>query len=355
MNKCIYLKGIEPELTFNSGEHIIPAGIGGIKKLPNGIVSDQVNTRIFSSLELDFMRNSPISLPRQFHGPGKRGSFVPEKASKSNVHLMVSTDDGSHFTLGYIKLAKPYSIPQVSVCPNGVVHFGFNTADGIAELQTKQLIDDMKEFDGKYHEINDDRIPIDDFLLGADNNRWYLAKNPSKQITNLLEIVGRIINSADTESIEPSYQTSQMTCHQSMAFNIESYFRVCAKIVFNFLALSKGQDFVLKEEFDPIRGWILNGGENVFVQLMDKDGKPELLVELPFPPLSHKILITQVDDKLIGIIGFYGANFETIVQLAENLKLNAFILDGLICDWKNKKEYRLMEFISSLGDSSDFI
>ncbi|MFA6808374.1 MAG: hypothetical protein WCR27_05220 [Eubacteriales bacterium] len=353
MNKCIYLKGIEPQLTFNSGEHIIPAGIGGIMKLPNGIVSDQVNTKVFSPLELDFMRNSIISLPRQFDGPGKRGSFVPEKASKSNIHIMVSNDDGS-LNLGYIKLAKPYLIPQVRVCPSESVHIIFDKTEGAPNLQIKQLTKNMQEFDGKYQEINDDRISVDDFLLGTDNDRWYLAKNPNREITNLLEIVDKIINSVDSENIEPGFQSSQMTSHQSMAFNIESYFRVCAKIVFNFLALSKGQDFVLKEEFDLIRGWILNGGENEFVQLMDKEGKPEFLEQIPFPHLSHKILITESKDKLFGIISFYGANFEAVVKLAENITLNDFVLDGFICDWKNKKEYRLVEFISSLGGSSDF-
>lgn len=349
MNKCIYLKGMEPELTFISGEHVIPAGIGGIQKLPIGIVSDQINTKVFSPLELDFMRNSFISLPRQFYGTGKRGSFAPEKASKSNIHLMVSRDDET-MNLGYIKLAKPHSIPQVRVCPNGVVHFNFDKADGINKLQIKQLIDNMKKFDGKYQEINDNRISTDEFLLGTDNKRWYLAKHQSRGITDLLEIVGRIINSLDAGSLEPKYQISQMTSHQSMAFNIESYFRVCSKIVFNFLALSKGQDFVLKEEFDPIRNWILNGGENVFVQLIDKGGKPELFGGIPFPYLSHKIMITQIQDKLIGFISFFGANFETIVKLTENLKSNDFVLDGFICDWKNKKEYRLMEFISNLEE-----
>lgn len=79
MNKCIYLKKTEPEVTFKSGEHIIPAGIGGIVKLDNGMVSDEFNTKIFSSIELDFMRNSIIALPRQFYGPGKRGALSKKK------------------------------------------------------------------------------------------------------------------------------------------------------------------------------------------------------------------------------------------------------------------------------------
>lgn len=57
MCKCIYLKKMLPDVTFNKAEHIIPAGIGGIKTLPKGLVSDEAN-ELFSKLELDFMRTT---------------------------------------------------------------------------------------------------------------------------------------------------------------------------------------------------------------------------------------------------------------------------------------------------------
>lgn len=47
-------------------------------KLPKGYVSDEVNT-LFSALELKLARNSPITLPRMFIGPGKRGSHNPKR------------------------------------------------------------------------------------------------------------------------------------------------------------------------------------------------------------------------------------------------------------------------------------
>jgi len=346
VNKCIYLKRTEPELTFSSGEHIIPAGIGGIKKLPTGIVSDQAN-QIFSALELDFMRNSHISLPRQFYGPGKRGSLEPKKASKSNIHVMVSTNDGSP-NLGYIKLGKPCSIPQLRVHFDGEIRFNFDRADGTPEMQISSFTKSLKDFDNKYKEINDEIIPDNEFILGIYNGRWYLAKKPNKRISNIHKITRKIIDLIEDKKLEPQYQTTQVTSHQSLGFNIENFFRVCAKIVFNFLALSKGQNFVLREEFDPIRSWIINGGKNKFVQLMDKNAQPGFLKEIPFPELSHKILITKINNSLIGIIGFYGIDFEAILRLTDNLTVKNFDLDGFICDWRNKKEYSLIEFISNL-------
>ncbi len=350
MKKCIYLKGTEPQLMFKSGEHIIPAGLGGIMKLQTGLVSDQVNTQIFSPLELDFMRNSHISLPRQFYGPGKRGSLATEKASKSNVHIMESRDDGSR-CLGYIKLGKPCSIPQFRVGLDEIVHFNFDKADGTPEIQLYNFSKSLKKFDGIYHEINDKRIPEDEYILGIDNAKWFLAKNPTRQIPDLLKAVGKIIGSIDDDTkVEPQFQTTQITSHQSFEINMDGFFRVCAKIVFNFLALSKGQDFVLLEEFDPIRNWILNGGENKFVQPIDKNSQLDFLVQIPFPELSHKIIIAKVKNSLIGIISFYGTNFEAIIQLTDNMVAKDFYLDGFICDWKNKKEYRFLEFINSLSD-----
>ena len=45
---CIFY-GSNEKLTYNSQEHIFPATIGGIVKLPKGYVSDQAN-KYFSKL-----------------------------------------------------------------------------------------------------------------------------------------------------------------------------------------------------------------------------------------------------------------------------------------------------------------
>lgn len=70
---CIYTGKDDTQAHFKNQEHIIPACIGGMKKLPKGYVSDEVNT-LFSGLKLKLARNSPITIVRMFVGPGKRGS-----------------------------------------------------------------------------------------------------------------------------------------------------------------------------------------------------------------------------------------------------------------------------------------
>lgn len=73
MAKCIYYKS--DSLSFNSREHVIPAGLGGKNTLPEGYVSDEVNN-YFSALELKALRESIVGGIRNYLGPGKRGRKV---------------------------------------------------------------------------------------------------------------------------------------------------------------------------------------------------------------------------------------------------------------------------------------
>lgn len=115
---CIYTKKSFDNAIMTSGEHIFLAAIGGKKKLPKTFVSHEVNN-FFSKLEKRFSRDSIVSIPRQFEGPGKRGSLNENKASKSNIFVMESWIDtqnlGEKYSLGYIKLAKPYTIETVFI------------------------------------------------------------------------------------------------------------------------------------------------------------------------------------------------------------------------------------------------
>jgi len=63
----------EPGESSTSKEHIFPARIGGIRKLTMEYVSHECNNA-FSKMELPFLRNSLLALPRQLVGPGKRGN-----------------------------------------------------------------------------------------------------------------------------------------------------------------------------------------------------------------------------------------------------------------------------------------
>ncbi|MGN4125214.1 hypothetical protein ACMGD3_09405 [Lysinibacillus sphaericus] len=114
-NLCIYTKQLHDDSEIKSGDHIMLAALGGIKKLPKSYVSHDANN-FLSKLEKHFTRDSIISLIRQFKGPGKRGNLNPKNASKSKVAVMISDytegDDEKKYKLGYLELGKPYVINQ---------------------------------------------------------------------------------------------------------------------------------------------------------------------------------------------------------------------------------------------------
>ncbi|MFC0475578.1 hypothetical protein ACFFHF_09985 [Robertmurraya beringensis] len=347
---CIYLKGGEPNYTFNSQEHIFPAGLGGIQKLPEGYVSDQCNNA-FSALELNFMRNSLIALPRQFVGPGKRGKLSPKKATKSNVSLMSGREGQTSLSFGYLSLGKPYNIPQIIVNINGKYNFTSDRSFGEPSEQFINFINQLKKFEDKYILHEDESFYNDEFVLGYHEGKWHLGLSNVELAKKLMEFVHKMVDQTPEQKSEPGYGTFQATVHQSLQFDPDSYFRTCSKIIFNYLAYEKGQNFVLDSCFDPIRHWIVNGGENHFATLLEQVNNKGILNAIPFPDEAHKLVIIRSGNQLLGYISFYGSHFETIVRLTTNFNnsLSFNETEGYICDWKNRDEFRLITYLNSLN------
>ena len=110
---CIYYKD-KIHLNYKSQEHLFPAAIGGILKLPLGFVSDEFNND-FSSLEGELIKTSLVAVPREIEGPGKRGKLADKYATKSKGALMQNTNDESVFSLGYLKKGKLIDIPSLAI------------------------------------------------------------------------------------------------------------------------------------------------------------------------------------------------------------------------------------------------
>ncbi|WMT18172.1 hypothetical protein [Parageobacillus toebii] len=345
MKHCIYLKGTEPTLSFNSREHIFPAGIGGIQMLPKGYVSDQFNNS-FSKIEMDFMRNS-LALPRQFYGPGKRGSLLQKKATKSKISIIENINNPKDITFGYISLGQPHNIPQIKININGTCTF---IADKSAPNYMEQLYDfiaALETFNGQYILYEDDRFSDEEMILGYYDKKWYLGLKNHDLTLKVSEFIQKILEQRPFEKQKVNHDMFQPKVSQKLYFDMNNYFRTCAKIVFNYLAYVKGLDFVLNSCFDPIRNWIVNGGENEFSQLIQKEDDEKGLNGLPFPDSAHKIIITKIKNRLFGYVSFYGSSFETMTVLADSFS-GTFEIEGYICDWKNRKEYTLVEFLQSL-------
>lgn len=117
-NTCIYYTNNEVELKFTKEEHIIPAGLGGRKKLSLGYVSDEAN-ELFSPSEMIIQRESFISINRLNFGPGKRGSLNIKRNKNPVVRVLKDKRSmyGVH-SLGFIFAGESYILMQVSISFN---------------------------------------------------------------------------------------------------------------------------------------------------------------------------------------------------------------------------------------------
>ncbi len=348
MNKCIYLKETETTQTFDKQEHIFPAGIGGINKLPKGYVSDKVNGIIFSKLELEFMRKSLIALCRGMEGPGKRGSLSKSKETKSPIYISNNAMDGES-KLSYLRKGKPYSINQVkiSLTNNKANLIIGNTEKNSYEESLKKFVFDLEEFEKanfnnmKYTFLKDENIEDDHIIIGEFESKWYLATNYKNKDTDYTEVrirLKKLIDSAKKKTVEEGIKSSsQIIMYPKFNFDSNHFYRICVKTAFNYLASRIGQIEVLKDQFDDLRRFVLGDSEEFDVGLM---GRGTLFKRFELPERCHSISITKMDGKLVAIVSLYGEAYNIGMTLCENYCGNINMLIG-ICDWKNKHEYNL--------------
>lgn len=200
----------------------------------------------------------------------------------------------------------------------------------------------MNNYNGKYALYEDERFKPDEFLLGVHRDKWYVGLSNKELELEIANFVKKLIESKTFENPTIGYETAHPIVHQTLEFD-DRYFRVCAKTLFNYLAFVKGREFILQDCFDPIRDWIVNGGENTFAKLIGETKDFPLAF---FPDQAHTLVITQTENRLIGQISFYGAEFKTLVELSNNF-MSLFNLEGFICDWQKRQEYEIHDYLKS--------
>lgn len=364
MNQCIYTKESAPAATFQSREHVIPACIGGIAKLPEGYVSDAVNHR-FSIWEKSFAREYTVGLMRMFFGPvGRR-----KHQRKERISVLINIES-QRVCLGYLRLGKPFPIHQLHMQadaftrPEPVV-LGITLAYS-AEEATETILAGFLEQLKQYGEttspviIKSDKIPQGERLLGYHNKCWYLGipksengdttkKHAAHTVSMLRELTVETILTDNRNT--PLYREEQVALYQEMAFNWIDILRVYAKIAFNCLAFLKGRDYVLQEAFDPLRQAILTGEQIAYY--VRYSGNAAFLQELFHTPNAvrfgahlHMVLITDIREVLAAAVCLYGSANPVFVILAEQKPEPYGAMDGYVCDWENKRELNFISFVS---------
>ncbi|MGC4102356.1 hypothetical protein [Ferruginibacter sp.] len=345
---CIYYTD-KTGLTYISGEHIFPAAIGGIQKLLPGTVSDQFNYDI-SKLELDFIRKSFVGIARQVEGPGKRGKLADKYATKSPITVIQSLNEDSTFSLGYIKKGRLYEIPQVLLNTSTSefsISFDSTTVSnmGQAIAEFKNRCADVENL--RIKNIICELLTEHQILIGIEENieenfNCFIA-TASEEITVSAEKIKAIGASLHYNGIPLQHKSYMPQSNGKAKFSFD-YFRLYGKMAFNFLAFLKGSEFVLSKEFDPPRQWIVTGGDNKFASLNKDNYSPVKEIGINLPVACHYILIFKLENKLVASVYLYEA-LSVVIELHSNFTQN-FSTDGFICDWKNRKEYRLFEYIA---------
>lgn len=142
-----------------------------------------------------------------------------------------------------------------------------------------------------------------------------------------------------------------MTANMHQMIDLNAYFRVTAKIAFNCLAELRGSEYVMQKKFDAIRNAILTGeGIDQVVSMQEqKDNHMDVLDKIDdaktFGRWRHTILIGPVPGGLVANVMLYGTVTPMTVVLSREDCSELGEMDGIVCDWENRRELRFMEYL----------
>lgn len=339
---CIYYKNKEG-LTYKTREHIILSGIGGIKKLPKGFVSDKFNKQI-SPLENSFLRNSFLTSLRTMLGPGVRGSLNDNKQVKTKINVFPNKFVNYPFVLGYMKNKNTYLIPNL-LYNTFEKHIVGYTTDGYQKTDFfyfREKLKTLQPLKTKFIKVDD--MPVNLALFGISdmvekNFNSFIAMSNLNITKNVeVEIENAILNFQSKEN----KNKESIECTPRIELSIDdNHYRIIAKMAFNFLAYIKGCDYVLKDDFDMIRTWILDGGKNEYAIFNLENINPIAEKIKTFNNYEHSIWLRKEKQNLKAFVNLYGKK-TMIIELSKHFN-TPFEDIGLICDWNTltPKEYTI--------------
>ena len=341
---CIYY-GDKEGLTYRGREHIFPAAIGGVATLPNTYVSDQANS-YFSKLEGNVIHFSRPSIPRMMVGPGKRGS------GQHGTKIIQLLQDGNSFYLGYVFQGIPHSIPQVRVNEDKIV---YNIPSDEADEPSAERINAVKIFRENLRTnatkcVEKERAELkgQEIMIGYSDDQIYYYHSVECQmpVNKCAELIKIITSFPLNNYIQTESNLHNVHLLPTITYTNEDWF-VYGKIAFNLLAQIMGDDYVKQPEFNGFRNkligeiqWDTDDFEDSFGLYGSPDGK------FAFPKNSHWCMITETDDHIYAVVSLYDIGCYKF-NLGSKPRLdNRDSVIGLICDFRSKKEYTLLEWLN---------
>jgi len=329
---CIYYVN-ETDLTYNSQEHVFPAGLGGIQKLDKGVVSDKANG-YFSKLERAFMKKSFTSFNRIVEGPGKRGSLSENKLSTSDVGLFKWK--GLEY-LGYIDKHGNHLLNQIEIKNEEINLIIDRSTISEKNVFLEKIAAKLKQY---YF------IPLkdqDSVFITYFNQKVYIASSQDIDLDKISKALERSINNSSTKK-ETLPMEGDINFNLNITEDIIGTEKVIAKIAINTLAYLMGEEFVKMEEFDELRNAIVSLSdiieEHVYYQHPKETKK--FKNELLFNNKQHVCFFYQDGNCLKALVWIYDRGWE--VEMSKHFILDKAIPAGFVCNWTKREEYTIESY-----------
>lgn len=344
---CIYL-GDSPELTYNEQEHVLPAALGCCTKLEKGVVSDQAN-EYFSPIERDVIERSFIQIPRIINGPGKRGKLAEKYATTSEVSVIKLNGE---IALGYMKGTKGYLLSQFVIDEKNNIQFHWQPNNGLdVQNEVEKLKKHICSMGEKYVPV---KMPSDDknIYVTYFKNKIYIGFCdilPDEKIKEIRKLfIGNIIKG------KQSTLCGQLSATIEVRHDFKKISIVAAKSALNTLAYLKGAEYITQtKDFRDITEWVISGSDEVlnWVNEIDSGRVAALRQKLYLDKNQLACILTVEENKLKALLLIYEFGFE--ILLCHDCTISCDSLsDGIVCDWKNRKDYRYSEFLKEKANNT---
>ncbi|WP_456225369.1 hypothetical protein [Virgibacillus salarius] len=281
------------------------------------------------------------------------------------MRLLKQEEYSVEFLLGFVFAGQSYLIPQLILDFNDeegsfIPHFvstilNEQFIDDFPRELIKTLIDFLEYKDREYklvympYETNRHFINI-----GHYGDKWYAATSHKRINMDFLaeDLLLPMLNEMMAESNykkelrdKEVFTNLPLEYKDRVNMDADMFYFMYVKTAFNTLAFVKGTDFVCNEIFDKVREGIINSsGLETFIDSEKHllDSNIEDYVK-NFPEKAHYVILCAKENRLIAYVSFYG-EFPGKVRITDEYQGQDF-LEGLVCDWKERREMRLQNFL----------
>lgn len=242
-------------------------------------------------------------------------------------------------------LGNPYNISHFC---RGEKHFRISLAVKDMPDAATKFISALNNFDEhtKYVTLTSKDISPSEVLVGYHKGKYYIASHPSQKDSYHIEKEIKVFLSYSDAVLNAKNMREEQT-HVKMEFQLQETpetSRMCAKILLNATAYLYGKEFAEKPEFDEVRAWILRGNHSEkFCRLPSAVEEAEVLHKI-VPEKSHWCQFGMIQNQFVGVLCLYGF-WQWVIPLAHFDEPPIHEANAFICDWKNQKDYKLLDYI----------